>query len=72
LIHLLTNVKSLNFLDSKNPLSPSAEIKCKQWLKMSPEKKNAQREKSRIMMKTKRDLNSEMQTATVRAKTGLR
>jgi hypothetical protein len=35
---------------------------------MSPEKKNAQREKSRIMMKTKPDLDSEMQTATVRAK----
>jgi hypothetical protein len=38
---------------------------------MSPEKKNAQREKSRIMMKTKCNLDSEMQTATVRAKTEL-
>jgi hypothetical protein len=34
---------------------------------MSPENKNAQREKTRIRMKTKHNLDSEMQTATVRA-----
>ena len=61
-----------SILDSKNPLSPSTEIKRKQRLKMSPEKRMSREKKSRIMMKTKRDLNSEMQTATVRAKTGLR
>jgi hypothetical protein len=38
---------------------------------MSPEKKNAQRDKSRIMMKTKSNLDYEMQTATVRAKAEL-
>jgi hypothetical protein len=39
---------------------------------MSPVKKNSQREKSRIMTKTKYDLDSEMQSATVRAKKELR
>ncbi len=44
------------------------EIKHKQWLKMSPEKKNAQTEKSRIMMKRKRQFETEEQTATARSK----
>jgi hypothetical protein len=38
---------------------------------MLPENKNAQREKSKIRMKTKCNLDSEMQTATVREKTEL-
>jgi hypothetical protein len=35
---------------------------------MSPEKKNAQTEKSRIMMKRKRQFETEEQTATARSK----
>jgi hypothetical protein len=57
----MTNQDSKILQVHQQKLSISNSLRCHQ-------KKNAQREKSRIMMKPKHDLYSEMKTATVRAK----
>jgi hypothetical protein len=50
---ILTICHFLPFLDSRSPPSPSAEKKRKQWLNMSQQQKEAQREKSKLAMMQK-------------------
>ena len=51
-----------------NPLSPSSEKKRRQWLKMSLEAKEAQREKSKFAIQMKRELETKEQTALAKDK----
>ncbi len=57
-IMLLTKKYFFIILGFLNPQSPSSEKKRRQWLKMSPEAKEAQREKSKFAMQKRRDLET--------------
>ncbi len=48
---------------AKNPASPAADKKQRQRLKMSQEKKNAKREKERLSKNTKRQVETQEESA---------
>ena len=68
LIMLLTKYCSFINLGFMNPVSPSAEKKRRQRLKMSLEAKEAQREKSKVAMQTRRELETKEQIALAKDK----
>ena len=68
LIMLLTKKYSFIILGFINPRSPSSEKKRRQRLKMSPEAKEAQREKSKFAMQKRRKLETKEQTALAKDK----
>ena len=68
LIMLLTKKYSFIILGFLNPRSPSSEKKRGQRLKMSPEAKEAQREKSKFAMQKRCKLETKEQTALAKDK----
>ncbi len=60
--HLTISTYSL-FLDGRNPASPAAERMQKLPLKMSQEKKDAQREKERLSKNAKRQVETQEESA---------
>ncbi len=65
---LTKKIYSFIILGFLNPRSPSSERKRRQWLKMSPEAKEAQREKSKFAMQKRRKLETKKQTALAKDK----
>ena len=68
LIMLLTKKYSFIILGFMSPRSASAEKKRRQRLKMSPEAKEARREKSKFAMQKRRKLETKEQTALAKDK----
>ncbi len=67
-IMLLTKKISFIILGFLNPRSPSSEKKRRQWLEMSPEAKEAQREKSKFAMQKRCKLETKEQSAFAKDK----